>query len=73
MAAAVAASAHSASLLIAIANRERELRDTTERLLEQRGDLIETRLAGIRQFVTAQLGTSMPCFMGRTGRAGGTR
>jgi hypothetical protein len=54
--AAVAASGHSAFLLTAITDRERELRDITETLLAERGESIESRLKDIRQFVTDRLG-----------------
>src|SRR5262245_14429284 len=47
--AAVAASGHSDFLLAAIADRERELRGITDRLLASQGDTLESQLSGIRK------------------------
>jgi DNA invertase Pin-like site-specific DNA recombinase len=55
LAAGVAEGGHSSFLLEAIAERERELREITARLLSEETGSVEAQVADIRQFITERL------------------
>ena len=55
MAAGIAEGGHSSFLLEAIAERERELREITARLLSEEAGSVEAQIADIRRFVTERL------------------